>query len=166
AAALRVIEEYANATPPPDAHVGDDATTLARLISTRRFSEAADRFEAGCWSTAEVVERVTSMSGRAAVAARRDPTKRASGHPTLLGVNRGNTTLHPDWQFNAADGTVREGIEPVVSALHGSFQTVEGADEFMRTPHLDLAGHTPADAFARGYIDPVVVVIRRAGDQS
>lgn len=135
------------------AGIGDDrpdrerlVVHAARTVNARRGAGLRQRFIAGALTSPEVSELLGGVD-RQAVAARRS-------RRTLLGWTIGNTTHHPDWQFDASGEL--PGLGKVVRALHAVTSSPLAADQLMRAPRDDLGGSSLAQLLADGRAELVV----------
>lgn len=142
---------------PADPFGAGDASALrvARSINEGRRRQVAG----GGLSTAEVVERIGSVSDRKGVDRRRRRGR-------LLGWRAGAGTVHPAWQFDSRRADTRAGLVEVLGALAEVTSDPRRADALMTASRLDLGGGSLADLFVAGRTQTVVHLIRMAQDQS
>lgn len=159
AAAVSFLANDDAADDDPFARPPEPLLAAARHINELRRAQGDDELRARSLTTAEVVELLDGISGRAGVDRRR---KRGR----LVGVPHGRTTLHPAWQFSPERRATREGLESILDALHEHTDDPATIDEIATTPQPDAGGASIADLLATGRVVLAVRLARMAGDQS
>jgi len=159
AAAVSFLADDHAADDDPFARPPEPLLGAARHVNELRHAQHDSELRARSLTTAEVVELVDGLSGRAAVDRRR---KRGR----LLGVSHGRTTLHPAWQFSPVRHATREGLEAVLDALHEHTHDPATVDAIATAPQPDAGDTSIAELLATGRVELAVRLARMAGDQS
>lgn len=130
-----------------------------RRLNERRGAQRDNELQARSLTTAEVIDLLDGISGRAGVDRRR---KRGR----LIGVPHGRTTLHPAWQFSSDRRATREGLQDVLDALRERTDDPVMIDEMATVSQPDAGGASIAELLATGRVELAVRLARLAGDQS
>lgn len=158
-AALEVLADDDAADRDPFERPPEPLVATARSVNEMRRSDDREQLRRRSLTTAEVVEAVDGISGRAAVDRRRKRRR-------LIGVPDGRTTLHPGWQFSPRRRATHAGLTEVLDALYEHASAPAKIDALATAPQPDVAGASIADLLAAGQIDLAVQLAHMAGDQS
>ena len=131
-----VLEALINA---PTGGAGEYTQAAARALNRLRGSDALERFKAGALVTADV-QHLLGLGTPQAV-------HRLRSRGKLLGLQHGNATWFPGWQF--ADGRVRPDLARIIEQLIRFSTDVIAADRVMRLVRDELHGHSIAGALGR-----------------
>ena len=133
---MRIDPEFANAlaafVDAPGEGAGDYIHTAAGEVNSARRRKAAEQFRAECLTTASV-QRLLGLGTPQAV-------HRLRSRGRLLGMQIGNATWFPSWQFS--DGHVREDLPRILELLRKFTSDPVASDRVMRLVRDDLGGRT------------------------
>lgn len=154
-----LAKTHLDAEDDPFASPAGEVLTVARRMNASRLDARRHALVEGCLTTSGIVDLVPTMTDRRAVDRRRH-------RGTLLGIKVGNTTYHPDWQFDRRAGETRNGLPQILAALRDVTADAMAAHQLMVTPQGRADGASIAEVFADGDIDNALTLIRLVGDQS
>ena len=120
----------------PPSGVGSYTRTAAEEINSTRRRNAIDEFRAGSFATSQV-QKLLGLGTPQAV-------HRLRSRGKLIGLQSGNATWFPSWQFWG--GQVREDLPRVLAVLRGFTNDPIACDRAMRIVRGDLGGRSISEA--------------------
>ena len=133
---VRIDAEFADAlaafVDAPGEGAGNYVSTAAEEVNSARRSNAAEDFRAESLTTASV-QRLLGLGTPQAV-------HRLRSRGRLLGMQSGNATLFPSWQFSG--GRLRDDLPRILELLRQFTSDPIASDRVMRLVRDDLGGRT------------------------
>ncbi|HUE60729.1 MAG TPA: hypothetical protein VMO88_14215 [Acidimicrobiales bacterium] len=120
----------------PHHGAGSYSRTAADEINSARRRQAVDEFRAGSLTTAEV-QRLLGLGTPQAV-------HRLRSRGKLIGLQSGNATWFPSWQF--AEGQIRKDLARILEVLSRFTSDPVASDRAVRMVRDDLGGRSISSA--------------------